>query len=100
MTTLLAVGYAALRLLMLEAQGHDYMLVEARARFGGRIEGEHRDGSRPHGPCVVLARQPRIAALIDQFRLEVQFSEGALLGEEVRFQEDRGFSSMQGSMAI
>ena len=51
----------------LEAQGKDYLLLEARARFGGRIETRHEGGAGfDLGPAWFWDGQPRIAALIDR----------------------------------
>lgn len=107
MTTLIVGGgLSGLALAhMLETHGHDYLLVEARARFGGRIETKHLNGSHfDMGPTWFWPGQPRIAALIDQFGLEKfdQFSQGALMYENERgqVQQNRGFSSMQGSWRL
>ncbi|MGY9011845.1 MAG: NAD(P)-binding protein [Rhodobacterales bacterium] len=50
----------------LQTQGHDYMLVKARDRFGGRIKTEYDGaGCFDMGPTWFWQGQPRIAALID-----------------------------------
>ena len=89
----------------LEAKGHDYMLVEARNRFGGRIMTEHHGaGYFDMGPAWFWPGQPRIAALIDRLGLEKfdQFADGILTFEDERgqVQRGRGFSSMQGSWRV
>jgi monoamine oxidase len=89
----------------LEAQGADYILVEARARFGGRIKTEHFGGAYyDMGPAWFWPGQPRIAALIDQLGLEKfdQFAEGILTfeDEQGQVQLGRGFSSMEGSWRL
>ena len=89
----------------LQDQGQDYMLLEARSRFGGRIM-THRleDGYFDMGPAWFWPGQPRIAALIDrlgQTRFD-QFSDGILTFENERGQVQRGqgFSSMEGSWRL
>lgn len=89
----------------LEAQGHDYVLVEARARFGGRIKTEHiEDGYFDMGPAWFWPGQPRIAALIDRLGLQKfdQFAVGVLSFENERGQVQRGqgISSMEGSWRL
>ena len=89
----------------LEAKGQDYVLVEARARFGGRIKTKyHGDGYFDLGPAWFWPGQPRIAALIEQLGLEKfdQFSAGDLVyeNETGQVQRGRGFSSMQGSWRL
>jgi len=89
----------------LEAGGHDYTLVEARSRFGGRIKTEYHDGGYfDMGPAWFWPGQPRIAALIDRLGLEKfgQFAEGALSFEDERgrVQRGHGFASMEGSWRL
>ncbi|MGJ8628905.1 MAG: flavin monoamine oxidase family protein [Sulfitobacter sp.] len=107
MTTLIiGGGLSGLALAALcEAQGHDYLLVEARARFGGRILTEHHHaGYFDMGPAWFWPGQPRIAQLIDQLGLEKfdQHADGALVFEDERgqVQHGRGFASMQGSWRL
>ncbi len=89
----------------LEARGQDYLLVEARPRFGGRIKTE-RDGAGYYdmGPAWFWPGQPRIAALIARLGLTTfdQFSDGALLFEDERgqVQRGRGHASMEGSWRL
>ncbi|MEP5729491.1 MAG: FAD-dependent oxidoreductase [Sulfitobacter sp.] len=89
----------------LELKGHDYLLVEARARFGGRIKTEHHGaGYFDMGPAWFWPAQPRIAAMIKRLGLEKfdQFATGDLIFENERgqMQRGRGFSSMQGSWRL
>ena len=89
----------------LETQGHDYMLVEARNRFGGRIKTEyHGLGYFDMGPAWFWPGQPRISSLIDRFGLEKfdQFSEGSLIFEDSTGQVERecGISSMEGAWRL
>jgi len=89
----------------LEAKGHDYLLVEARNRFGGRIKTEfHGAGYFDMGPAWFWPGQPRISALIDRLGLQKfdQFSDGDLTAEDEngQVQRGRGFTSMQGSWRL
>lgn len=89
----------------LETKGHDYMVVEARARFGGRIKTEHHGaGYFDMGPAWFWPGQPRIAALIDRLGLEKfdQFSAGELTfeDEQGQVQRGRGYASMEGSWRL
>ena len=89
----------------LERQGGDYLLLEARTRFGGRIKTEHHGaGYFDMGPAWFWPGQPRIAALIDRLRLEKfdQFSTGDLAyeNEHGQVQRGRGISSMEGSWRL
>lgn len=89
----------------LEAGGHDFLLVEARNRFGGRILTE-QDGVAGYdmGPAWFWPGQPRIEALITRLGLEKfeQFSQGAQMFEDAqgRVEHGRGFASMQGSWRL
>lgn len=89
----------------LETAGQDYMLIEARNRFGGRIKTEHHGGGYfDMGPAWFWPGQPRIAALVDKLGLEKfdQYSDGHLIFEDERghVQRGRGFASMQGSWRL
>lgn len=89
----------------LETQGLDYMLVEARSRFGGRIKTERIGaGYFDMGPAWFWPNQPRIAALIDRLGLEKfdQFSDGILTVEDEKgqVQRGRGYASMEGSWRL
>ena len=65
----------------LAERGHDFLLVEARDRPGGRILTQ-RDGAGYFdlGPAWFWPGQPRVASLIDRLGLEwfEQYSTGAL----------------------
>ena len=77
----------------LETKGRDYMLIEARNRYGGRIKTEHHgDGYFDMGPAWFWPGQPRIAALIDRLGLEMfeQFADGILMSEDANGQVSRG----------
>ena len=89
----------------LEAQGRDYVLVEARERFGGRILTEHlEDGYFDLGPAWFWSGQPRILGLIDRFNLMKfnQYSDGYLTQENEmgQVQRGRGHSTMEGSWRL
>lgn len=89
----------------LEANDQDYVLVDARARFGGRIKTEHHEGGYfDTGPTWFWPAQPRIAALIEKLGLKKfdQFASGDLAyeNEQGQVQRGRGFSSMEGSWRL
>lgn len=89
----------------LEAAGHDYMLLEARARFGGRILTEHSGaGYFDMGPAWFWPGQPRMAALTARLGLETfdQFTDGMQLFEDAHGQvrRGRGAASMEGSLRL
>ncbi|MGZ0189175.1 MAG: flavin monoamine oxidase family protein [Alphaproteobacteria bacterium] len=89
----------------LEVKDSDYLLVEARSRFGGRIKTEHHGGGYfDMGPTWFWPGQPRIAALIDHLGLEKfdQYAHGAQIFEDERglAQRGRGFASMQASWRL
>lgn len=89
----------------LERQGHAYLLLEARDRFGGRIETVHYEGGYfDLGPAWFWSGQPRIAALIQRMELKAfeQYTSGNLTFEDAQgqVQHGRGFSPMQGSWRL
>lgn len=89
----------------LEQAGHDYQLIEARTRFGGRIKSLTLQGQNVDlGPSWIWAGQHRVAALLDQLNLQMfdQYSTGAQAFEQANGQvaKDTGFMSMAGSMRI
>lgn len=95
----LAVAHALL------AKGHDFTVLEARSRFGGRMKSERFAGNNfDMGPAWFWPEQPRISALIDKLGLTRfdQFSTGDLIyeDEQGRAQRGRGISSMKGSWRI
>lgn len=107
-TDILVIGGGLSGLTLTEAllaAGQDAMLVEARPRFGGRIE-SICDGNASYdlGPAWFWPGQPRMAALVERFALTRfdQFSKGALTFEDDqgRVQRGRGFSSMEGSYRL
>ena len=105
-TLIVGGGLAGLSLAAeLNRAEHDFQLVEARDRFGGRILTESFDGGHfDLGPAWFWPGQPRIAALIDRLGLTPfdQFSDGELLFEDERgvVQRGRGYASMQGSLRL
>jgi monoamine oxidase len=89
----------------LAADGHDFLLAEARDRLGGRILTERLDAaSFDLGPAWFWPGQPRIAALIEQLNLSrfEQFSNGELTYEDEQRQvlRGRGHASMEGSWRL
>ncbi|MEN8831428.1 MAG: NAD(P)/FAD-dependent oxidoreductase [Pacificibacter sp.] len=89
----------------LHAKGRDFVLVEARARLGGRIKTDtYAGGAFDLGPAWFWPGQPRIACLIERLKLAKfdQFADGDLMYENERghVQRGRGFSSMQGSWRL
>ncbi len=105
-TLIIGGGLSGLALAdQLEKTDHDYLLVEARSRFGGRIKTEtHGGGEFDMGPAWFWPGQPRIAALIDRLGLEQfnQYAEGLLTLEDERgqVQRGRGYASMEGSWRL
>jgi len=93
----------------LEQKGQDYILVEARERYGGRIHSEKvssktATGHFDLGPAWFWPGQPRIAKIIREFDLKPfdQYFAGALSYEDEygHVQRGRGFASMQGSYRL
>ena len=89
----------------LTAQGVDFLLLEARDRFGGRILSE-KIGTEYFdlGPAWFWPGQPRIAALIKKLTL-TQFDQYAMgdvcfEDEHGQVQRGRGYASMQGSYRL
>lgn len=105
-TLIIGGGLAGLALAeMLQSQGHDYLLVEARDRFGGRIQTQYLgDGYFDLGPAWIWPGQPRIKALIDRLGLEIfdQHADGYGVFEDERggVQHGRGFASMRGAWRL
>lgn len=105
-TLIIGGGLSGLALAdMLQSQGHDYVLVEARDRFGGRIKTEYQGtGYFDVGPAWFWPGQPRIAKLIARLGLEKfdQYADGILIVEDEHgeVQRGRGFASMQGSWRL
>lgn len=89
----------------LEQAGHDYQLIEARTRFGGRIKSLTVQGQNIDlGPSWIWPGQQRVAALLDQLSLQMfeQYSTGVQAFEQADGQvaKDTGFMSMAGSLRI
>lgn len=89
----------------LAAKGHDFTLVEARSRLGGRIHSAHHAGAAfDLGPAWFWQGQPRIAALVDRLGLNrfEQYAKGDLLFEDAQgdVQRGRGLASMAGSLRL
>jgi len=105
-TLIIGGGLAGLALAArLSADGQDFLLVEARDRWGGRVLSAQCDGAAfDLGPAWFWPGQPRIAALIARLGLSRfdQFYQGDLLYEDERgeVQSGRGFASMQGSWRL
>lgn len=90
---------------MLEAAGRDYLLVEARNRFGGRIKTETCGaGYFDMGPAWFWPGQPRMAAITQRLGLETfaQYADGMTCVEDhqTRVQHRHGGAAMQGSWRI
>lgn len=91
----------------LQAQGRDYLLIEARDRFGGRIHSPTSPGtdfSYDMGPAWFWPGQPRMAKLLDE--LSLPFFDQAATGNLV-FQERSGnirrdidMASMEGAHRV
>jgi monoamine oxidase len=89
----------------LHGAGRDFLLLEARDRFGGRIETAHSAGAAfDLGSAWFWPGQPRIAALIARLGLSPfeQFSDGIQLFEDAQGQvhRSRGFAAMQGALRV
>lgn len=89
----------------LQQADHDYHLIEARDRFGGRIKSLTVDGSQfDLGPSWIWTGQSRVAQLLADLNLRIfdQWSTGAQLYEQPSGEvvQDAGFMSMAGSMRI
>ncbi len=105
-TLIIGGGLSGLALAnLLEGNAHDYHLVEARDRFGGRIKTESVGcGYFDMGPAWFWDGQPRMARLVTQLGLAVfeQYADGILMHEDESGQvhRGRGFASMQGSYRV
>lgn len=89
----------------LEANGQDYLLLEARDRFGGRIKTERlEEGYFDMGPAWFWPGQRRIETLTERLGLKkfAQYSVGELTYEDEagRVQRGIGFASMDGSWRL
>ncbi len=86
-------------------EGRDWLLVEARDRFGGRITGLQHDGaSFDLGPAWFWPGQPRIAALAKRFDIDIfeQYADGATCYENTdgSVQRVTVSSAMAGSLRL
>ncbi|NNE89862.1 MAG: NAD(P)-binding protein [Silicimonas sp.] len=104
-TLIIGGGLSGLALAeMLYATGHDFLLVEARDRLGGRILTKTFGGANfDLGPAWFWPGQPRIAKLVNRYGLAQfeQFSEGILTYEDQNgVQRGQGYASMQGSYRL
>ena len=84
---------------------HQFVLLEARDRFGGRILTESVENAVfDMGPAWFWPGQPRIAKLVDRLGLNKfeQYSRGDLVFEDEagRIHRGQGFASMEGSLRI
>ena len=82
-----------------------FHLLEARARFGGRIKVLDASGGKfDLGPSWFWPGQPRMAAIAQRFGLNVfdQYATGALSyeNEQGDVMRNQGWSSMEGSLRI
>ncbi len=89
----------------LQSAGRDFVLVDARERFGGRIKtGSLGSQNYDLGPAWFWPGQPRIASLIQRMGLDAfdQFARGDLIFEDDRgqVQRGRGYASMEGSWRL
>jgi len=89
----------------LTREGRDWRLVEARARFGGRIAGLAHGGTTfDLGPSWIWPGQSRAAAMAARFGIVLfeQHSDGATCheGPDGSVQRVRAFSPMAGSLRM
>ncbi|MEM6306169.1 MAG: NAD(P)/FAD-dependent oxidoreductase [Pseudomonadota bacterium] len=89
----------------LERAGQEYLLLEARDRFGGRIATQDVDGAQfDMGPAWFWPGQDRIAALVSRLGLQkfAQYATGQMRFEHEtgRVQQGFGYGSMQGSWRL
>lgn len=105
-TLIVGGGLAGLSLAyQLQQAGHDYRLVEARDRLGGRIKSLTVNGSQCDlGPSWVWSGQARVAQLLTDLDLRVfdQWSTGDQLYEQPsgEVMQNAGFMSMASAMRI
>jgi len=89
----------------LQKAGHDYQLVEARNRLGGRIKSlKVGDANFDLGPSWIWSGQNRVASLLAELGLRAfeQWSDGNQLYEQPNgdVMQNSGFMSMAGSYRI
>tara|TARA_R110002126_G_scaffold270887_5_gene414727 strand:+ start:277 stop:1374 length:1098 start_codon:yes stop_codon:yes gene_type:complete len=92
---------------LLEKQGRDYQLIEARDRWGGRIhspKNTHSDHRYDMGPAWFWPGQMRIAALIDELSLSQfdQTAHGNLVFQERsgNIRRDIDMATMEGAYRV
>lgn len=90
---------------LLTKQGADFCLLEARDRFGGRIQTEiFAEGYYDLGPAWFWPGQPKMEALIKQLGLThfEQYANGLVTFEDASgaVQRGQGYASMQGSYRL
>lgn len=89
----------------LQRAGHDFQLLEGRARLGGRIKSLQVDGAAfDLGPSWIWPGQTRVARLLQELGLRTfaQWDDGVQLYEQPggAVIQNRGFMSMAGSYRI
>jgi monoamine oxidase len=89
----------------LQARGEDYLIVEARSRFGGRIMTMQQGSAHfDMGPAWFWPGQPRMDAIVKRLGLErfEQHSDGILTfeDEQGQVQRGRGHASMHGGCRV
>ena len=105
-TLIVGGGLAGLHLAMaLETEGQDYLVLETRNRFGGRILSHDFGGAFfDMGPAWFWPGQPRIERLVKEFGLKAfpQFSTGDVMLETEHGQVQRGmgWASMDGAFRL
>lgn len=106
-TDILIIGGGLAGIALAEAlntAGEDFLLVEARDRFGGRIKCETvMDAAFDVGPAWFWPGQPRMDALVTRLGLTrfEQYSSGDLIFEDQNgVHRGQGFASMEGSYRL
>jgi monoamine oxidase len=91
----------------LEQAGHDYLLLEARTRFGGRIYSPSIDNTEDHfdmGPAWFWPGQPRMAKLLQELNIPYfdQAARGNLVFEDPSGQvrRDLDMATMEGAHRV
>lgn len=91
----------------LEQAGRDYLLLEARARFGGRIYSSSIDNTEDHfdmGPAWFWPGQPRMAKLLQELDISYfdQAARGNLVFEDPSGQvrRDLDMATMEGAHRV
>ena len=91
----------------LEAKGHDYHLIEARSRFGGRIYSPSSDDNQSRydmGPAWFWPGQPRMANLLNELNIPHfdQAAKGNLVFEDPsgHVRRDLDMATMEGAHRV